>query len=153
MFQFLSDYLFWAVLWAVMIICPMIAFLVFNRKNKRAYQQGRETGYQQGYSRAEKGETRRLDGRIAFALRQFKIREKLLTIAEVAGLLGIKVKKLYHMRCDGKGPETTLLGGKPFYRQVDVDRWRRAQGDADNPGNPDEAPPAVMAARGGASAQ
>ncbi|GEM_PF-4105680 len=147
MFQFLSDYSFWAV----MIVLPILSFFVFRKKNKLAYTQGRKTGYRQGYSRAKEGEPKRLEGRIAFALRQFKIREKLLTIAEVAGLLNIKVKKLYHMRCDGKGPETTLLGGKPFYRQVDVDRWRRAQGEADSPGSPDEAPPDCMNARGGAA--
>ncbi len=66
---------------------------------------------------------------------------------------GINTEKLYIMRSDGQGPDFILLGGKPFYRQVEVDRWQRAQGEADSPGDPDEAPPDCMNARGGASSK
>ena len=145
--------------WAAMIFVNILIYFLVKFKIKQAFTRGQNLGnlkghregLKEGHSNADSIWRVRMVKKIGELKRDLKIREVLLTIAETAGLLGIKTKKLYHMRCDGKGPDFILLGGKPFYRQVEVERWQRAQGEADSPGSPDEAPPDCMNARGGAA--
>ena len=49
--------------------------------------------------------------------------EKLLTLAEVAEMLGVPVATLYQWRYHGTGPVGIRVGRHVRYRTADVDAW------------------------------
>lgn len=52
--------------------------------------------------------------------------DELLTTAQVADMLGLRVNTLEHWRTDGKGPRFLYVGSRVRYRRGDVDEWVRA---------------------------
>lgn len=50
----------------------------------------------------------------------FAAGKRLLSTAEVAALLGVKIKALEKMRCRGDGPAYILVGRLPRYCESDV---------------------------------
>lgn len=55
---------------------------------------------------------------------------KLLTVADVAELLGIPVATLYAWRYKGEGPKGYKLGRHVRYRRADVDAWVETHADS-----------------------
>ncbi len=56
--------------------------------------------------------------------------DRLLTLQEVAGQLGLTATTLYRWRSHGEGPRGfRLRGGTVRYRQADVDSWLDSQAD------------------------
>ena len=54
----------------------------------------------------------------------------LLTINEVAAVLGVSRQRLYAWRHEGKGPPAIQLEGRLLrYRQTDLDTWLDQQGN------------------------
>ncbi len=54
----------------------------------------------------------------------------LLTINEVAEVLGVSRQRLYAWRHEGKGPPAIQLEGRLLrYRQTDLDTWLDQQGN------------------------
>lgn len=53
--------------------------------------------------------------------------KKLLTLEEVADLLGRAPQTLYHWRCKGVGPTSLRLRGRVVYQRKDVERWVRQE--------------------------
>ena len=49
--------------------------------------------------------------------------DKLLTLAEAAGVLRAPVETMRHWRKVGKGPEGFKVGRRVVYRESDVLRW------------------------------
>ena len=55
--------------------------------------------------------------------------EKLMTLADLAELLGVPVATLYGWRHRGEGPRGYRIGRHVRYRRVEVEDWLRAQAD------------------------
>lgn len=53
--------------------------------------------------------------------------EKLLTVKEVAELLGVPVSTVYQWRYQGEGPPSLKLGRHVRYRPSDVEAWLKEQ--------------------------
>jgi len=115
--------------WVTLGILAILTF-IFNKKQVGRALKSHSAGFKKGYQQADKMWQVRLIDKIRKLRRELELEGVLLTITEAASFMGFKSKTLYNMRSDGKGPEFILLGGKPFYRQVDVERWQHAQGEA-----------------------
>jgi predicted DNA-binding transcriptional regulator AlpA len=48
---------------------------------------------------------------------------QLLTIQQVAGIVGRPVNTLRDWRKKGRGPRSQRIEGRVMYREADVDRW------------------------------
>jgi hypothetical protein len=44
--------------------------------------------------------------------------------------IGLSIKRLAQMRCDGTGPHFVKVGGRVFYFKEDVDNWINQSGRA-----------------------
>ena len=55
--------------------------------------------------------------------------ERLMSIDDVAQMLGIPVRTLYAWRTTGKGPRGIRVGRWVRYRRADVEAWLEQQAD------------------------
>jgi len=55
--------------------------------------------------------------------------ERLMSIDDVAQMLGIPVRTLYWWRTTGKGPRGIRVGRWVRYRRADVEAWLEQQAD------------------------
>ncbi len=55
--------------------------------------------------------------------------ERLMTLAELAEMLGIPVNTLYGWRCRGEGPPGYRIGRHIRYRRAAVEEWLETQTD------------------------
>jgi excisionase family DNA binding protein len=56
-------------------------------------------------------------------------KERLMTLAELAEMLGIPVNTLYGWRCRGEGPPGYRIGRYVRYRRAAVETWLESQTD------------------------
>lgn len=57
--------------------------------------------------------------------------ERLLTVADVADLLGVPVRTVYEWRYKGEGPRGHKVGRYVRYRREAVERWLDEHADQD----------------------
>ena len=55
--------------------------------------------------------------------------DRLMTLAELAEMLGIPVNTLYGWRCRGEGPPGYRIGRHIRYRRTAVEEWLETQSD------------------------
>ena len=55
--------------------------------------------------------------------------DRLMTLAELAEMLGIPVNTLYGWRCRGEGPPGHRIGRHIRYRRAAVEEWLETQTD------------------------
>ena len=55
--------------------------------------------------------------------------DRLMTLDEVAGYLGVTSNAMYTMRHRGRGPQAFRLGTRLRYRRSEVDAWLEAHRD------------------------
>lgn len=65
-----------------------------------------------------------MNERIAIAER-IALYSPTLRISEAASFLGIAPKTLRNWRSLGKGPASVMVGSRPRYRLIDLERWVR----------------------------
>jgi excisionase family DNA binding protein len=75
-------------------------------------------------SNSGEAETPTTDGRM-----MMDIVERLLTLPEVAEILGVPVATLYRWRHRGEGPPGYRIGRHVRYRRATVDAWVETQAD------------------------
>ncbi len=56
--------------------------------------------------------------------------ERLMTLAELAKLLGVPIGTLYAWRCRGEGPSGYRIGRHVRYRRSVVEAWIEGQADS-----------------------
>lgn len=55
--------------------------------------------------------------------------DKLYTVQEVAGLLGVSPQTIYNWRTQRRGPRATRVGGFLRYRSADIEAWLKSHRD------------------------
>ena len=55
--------------------------------------------------------------------------DRLMTLAELADMLGVPVNTLYGWRCRGEGPPGYRIGRHVRYRRATVEEWLDTQTD------------------------
>ena len=55
--------------------------------------------------------------------------DRLMTLAELADMLGVPVNTLYGWRCRGEGPPGYRIGRHVRYRRATVEEWLETQTD------------------------